>query len=191
MDVLEEQLQVLRGHWGPGPFDFEGSYYSAKELDALPKPVQRPRQPLILGGQGGKRSLRLAAKYADEYNTVMVAVEKVRDIRAGLDAACEAEGRDPADLPLSMMTGWLVGADADELRARAAELSRWKGEDGDGDAFLAALPESTIKGTVPEAVEQLRALEQAGLTRLMAQHLLHRDLDALAVMGREVASQVA
>jgi F420-dependent oxidoreductase-like protein len=191
IDALAEQMQVVLGHWGPGPFDFDGAYFSARELDALPKPVQQPHPPLILGGSGGKRSLRLAAKYADEYNTVMKTVEEVGDIRARLDAACEAEGRDPASLPLSMMTGWMVGADADELRRRAAELSRWKGEDGDGDAFLASMRAATIKGTVPEAVEQLRALEEAGLTRVMGQHLLHRDLDAVALMGREVAPQVA
>jgi F420-dependent oxidoreductase-like protein len=184
LDALEEQMQVIRGHWGPGPFDFDGTYFSARELDALPKPVQQPRPPLILGGSGGNRSLRLAAKYADEYNTVMATPAEVRDIRARLDAACEAEGRDPADLPLSMMTGWMVGADEAELRDRAARLSTWNGEGGDGDAYLAALPETTIKGTAPEALEQLRALKEAGLTRLMAQHLLHRDLDAVALMGR-------
>jgi alkanesulfonate monooxygenase SsuD/methylene tetrahydromethanopterin reductase-like flavin-dependent oxidoreductase (luciferase family) len=122
---------------------------------------------------------------------VVATVEKVREIRAGLDAACEAEGRDPASLPLSTMTGWLVGADRDELRQRAARLSEWNGEGGEGDPFLAALDESTIQGTVEEAVEQLRALEQAGLSRVMAQHLLHRDLDAIAIIGREVAPQVA
>ncbi|HEY2715875.1 MAG TPA: TIGR03560 family F420-dependent LLM class oxidoreductase [Solirubrobacterales bacterium] len=187
LDALEEQMQVVLGHWGPGPFEFEGAYFSARELDALPKPVQRPRPPLILGGRGGNRSLRLAAKYADEYNTVMATPEEVRDIRARLDAACEAEGRDPAGLPLSMMTGWLVGADAAELRDRAGRLSEWKGQDGAGEAYLASLPETTIRGTVPEALEQLRALEEAGLTRLMGQHLLHRDLEAVALIGREVA----
>jgi F420-dependent oxidoreductase-like protein len=191
IDALEEQLQVVRGHWGPGPFDFDGECYSAVDLDAQPKPVQRPNPPLILGGSGGNRSLRLAAKYADEYNAVMVTVDEVRDIRARLDAACEAEGREPAELPLSMMTGWIVGADGAELRDRAARLSEWKGEGGDGAAYLAALPESTIQGTVEEAVEQLRALEEAGLSRVMCQHLLHRDLEAIAVLGREVAPQVA
>jgi len=191
IDALEEQLQVVRGHWGPGPFDFDGEYYSAVELDAQPKPVQSPHPPLILGGSGGKRSLRLAAKYADEYNVVVATVEQVREIRAGLDAACEAEGRDPASLPLSTMTGWMVGADREELRQRAARLSEWNDEDGDGDTLLATLSESTIQGTVEEAVEQLRALEEAGLHRVMCQHLLHRDLEAIAVIGREVAPQVA
>jgi F420-dependent oxidoreductase-like protein len=190
-DALEEQMQIVRGHWAEGPFSFDGEHYSALDLDALPKPVQRPRPPLILGGRGGKRSLRLAARYADEYNTVMATPAEVRDIRARLDAACEAEGRDPAELPLSMMTGWMVGADGEELRERAARLSRWQGEDGDGEALLAALPEATIKGTVEEALEQLRALEEAGLTRIMGQHLLHRDLDAIELLGRQIAPAVA
>jgi F420-dependent oxidoreductase-like protein len=191
MDALEEQMQIVCGHWAEGPFSFDGEHFRAKELDALPKPVQQPRPPLILGGRGGPRSLRLAARYADEYNTVMAVPEEVAEIRAGLDQACEAEGRDPATLPLSMMTTWLVGAGADDLRDRAARLSEWKGEGGDGDALLADLRESAIKGTVPEAIEQLRELETAGLTRIMGQHLLHRDLAAIELMGREVAPAVA
>ncbi|MGN6202917.1 MAG: TIGR03560 family F420-dependent LLM class oxidoreductase [Solirubrobacterales bacterium] len=183
MDALEEQMQIVRGHWGQGPFDFEGEHYSARELNALPKPVQQPL-PLILGGRGGPRSLRLAARYADEYNTVMATPEEVADIRRRLDEACEAEGRDPATLPLSMMTGWLVGSDRAELLDRASRLSRWKGEGDDGEAFIAGPRESTILGTVEEAIEQLHELEEAGLTRIMGQHLLHRDLDAVALMGR-------
>ncbi|HXR59754.1 MAG TPA: TIGR03560 family F420-dependent LLM class oxidoreductase [Solirubrobacterales bacterium] len=190
MDALEEQMQIVRGHWDEGPFSFEGKYFSARQLDALPKPVQRPRPPLILGGRGGPRSLRLAARYADEYNTVMATAAEIADIRRRLDEACEAEGRDPSSLPLSMMTGWLVGADRGELVDRASRLSRWKGEGDDGEAFIAGLRESTILGTTEEAVEQLRELEAAGLTRIMGQHLLHRDLDAVAMMGREIAPRV-
>jgi alkanesulfonate monooxygenase SsuD/methylene tetrahydromethanopterin reductase-like flavin-dependent oxidoreductase (luciferase family) len=190
MDALEEQMQIVRGHWGPAPFSFEGEYFSAQELNALPKPVQRPL-PLILGGRGGPRSLRLAARYADEYNTVMASAEEVADIRRRLDEACEAEERDPASLPLSMMTGWLVGADRDELVGRASRLSQWKDQGDDGEAFIAGLRESTILGTVDEAIEQLRELEEAGLARIMGQHLLHRDLEAVALMGREVVPKMS
>jgi F420-dependent oxidoreductase-like protein len=186
MDALEEQMQIIRGHWGPGPFSFDGEHFSAHELDAQPKPVQQPL-PLILGGKGGPRSLRLAARHADEYNTVMATPGEVAEIRAGLDAACEAENRDPKSLPLSMMTGWLVGADQVDLRARAARLSEWKGEGGDGDAYLANLRDSAIQGTTDQAIEQLRELEAAGLTRIMGQHLLHRDLDAIELMGRQIS----
>jgi F420-dependent oxidoreductase-like protein len=191
LDALEEQMQVIRGHWDKGPFSFEGEYYSAKDLDALPKPVQSPRPPLILGGSGGPRSLSLAARFADEYNTVMSTAEEIADIRKRLDEACEAADRDPASLPLSMMTGWLVGADKDDLRDRASRLSTWKDEGGDGDALIANERESTILGTVPEAIEQLQELEQAGLTRLMAQHLLHRDLAAIELIGRQIIPAVA
>ena len=191
MDALEEQMQIIRGHWAKGPFRFDGEHFSAKDLDALPKPVQQPRPPLILGGKGGPRSLRLAARYADEYNTVMSTADEIAAVRQGLDRACEAEDRDPASLPLSMMTGWLVGADADDVRDRASRLARWKGEGDDGDAFLAGQRESTIKGTVPEAIEQLRELEGAGLTRIMGQHLLHRDLDAIELMGRQIGPALA
>jgi F420-dependent oxidoreductase-like protein len=191
MEMLEEQMELVRRHWEEGPFNYEGRHYRAENLDARPKPVQRPRPPLILGGKGGPRSLRLAAALADEYNTVMSTAVEIADVRARLDQACEAIDRDPASLPLSMMTGWLVGADRDDLRNRAARLSRWKGEGDSGADFLAGVRASTIVGTVPEAVEQLHALEQAGLTRLMGQHLLHRDLDAIALMGREVTPALA
>ncbi len=186
MEALEEQMQIVRGHWGEGRFDFDGEHYSARELDARPKPVQQPL-PLILGAKGGPRSLRLGVRWADEYNTVMATAEEIADLRRRLDEACEKDGRDPATLPLSMMTGWLVGADRDDLLRRASHLARWKGESDDGEAFIAGLRESTVCGTAEEAIEQLRELEAAGLARIMGQHLLHRDLDAVALMGREIA----
>jgi F420-dependent oxidoreductase-like protein len=191
MDALEEQMELIRRHWEEGPFNYEGRYYRAKNLDAMPKPIQQPRLPLILGGKGGPRSLRLAAALADEYNTVMSTAAEIADLRKRLDEACEAAERDPKTLPLSMMTGWLVGADEAELRDRASRLAQWKGEGEDGDAFLAGLRESTIKGTTAQAIEQLRELEAAGLTRIMGQHLLHRDLDAIELMGEEIAPALA
>jgi F420-dependent oxidoreductase-like protein len=191
LDALEEQMQIVRGHWAEGPFSFDGEHFSARELDALPKPVQQPRPPLILGGSGGPRSLRMAARWADEYNVVMSTAAEVADVRARLDAACEAEGRDPATLPLSMMTGWLVGADDAELHDRAARRARWAGKDLDGPEFLAQERPATIVGTSEQAIEQLGALKEAGLTRIMGQHLLHRDLDAVELMGREIAPALA
>jgi F420-dependent oxidoreductase-like protein len=187
MDALAEQMQIIKGHWAEGSFSFDGEYFSAKELDARPKPVQQPRPPLILGGRGGPRSLSLAARYADEYNTAMATAAEIADLRKRLDQACEAEDRDPATLPLSMMTGWLVGADREDLVDRASRLAQWKGEGDDGATFLANLRESTIAGTAQEAVAQLQELEQVGLTRIMGQHLLHRDLAAIELMGTQIA----
>jgi alkanesulfonate monooxygenase SsuD/methylene tetrahydromethanopterin reductase-like flavin-dependent oxidoreductase (luciferase family) len=191
MDALEEQMELIRREWEEGPFNYEGRYYKAVNLDAMPKPMRQPRLPLILGAKGGPRSLRMAVALADEYNTVMSTAAEIADLRKRLDEACEAADRDPASLPLSMMTGWLVGADEDELRDRAGRLAQWKGEGEDGEVFLAGLRESTIKGTTDEAIEQLRELEQAGLTRIMGQHLLHRDLDAIELLGREIVPALA
>ena len=190
MEALEEQMQIVRGHFAEGPFSFSGEHYSVTELDARPKPVRRPL-PLILGAKGGPRSLRFGARYADEYNTVMATAAEIADLRRRLAEACEKEGRDPATLPLSIMTGCLVGADRAELLDRASRLSEWKGGDGDGEALIAGLRESTILGTAEEAIEQLRELEAAGLTRIMGQHLLHRDLDSVELMGRQIAPALA
>jgi alkanesulfonate monooxygenase SsuD/methylene tetrahydromethanopterin reductase-like flavin-dependent oxidoreductase (luciferase family) len=180
--ILEEQFQVIAGAWAEGPFSFDGEHYSIRELDARPKPVQRPRPNLILGGMGGKRSVALAARFADEYNTVYKTAGELRTIRAALDDACREQGRDP--IPLSVMTGWLVGDDRDDLLAQAARLAEWRGHEGDAESFIASVPDAWIIGTVEEANERLDELSAAGVDRVMAQHLYHRDLDAVARIGR-------
>jgi F420-dependent oxidoreductase-like protein len=188
MALLEEQLQMLTGQWADGPFSFDGRRYPVRDLDALPKPVQRPRPPLILGGSGGPRSLALAARYADEYNTVGKSAAEFRELRRALDAACEREGRDP--IPLSFMTGWLAGEDRTELLARAARLAEWRGHEGGAENFLDELPETWLAGTIDELVPRLEELADAGVERVMCQHLLHRDLDAVAQIGQRVAPAV-
>ncbi len=191
MDRLEEQLELIPRYWEDGPFNYQGGYYSALNLDALPKPVQKPRPPLILGAKGGPRSVHMAADLADEYNTTTATPVQLGELRAQLDGACEAADRDPKTLPLSLMTTWLVAGDQDELRDRASRLAQWRHEGDDGEAFLANVPETWIVGTVPEALERLRDLADAGVTRVMAQHLLHRDLDAIETIGRDVIPALA
>jgi F420-dependent oxidoreductase-like protein len=189
MDAFEEQLEIVTRQWGDGAFSFDGGHFRIADLDAQPKPVQRP-MPFVVGGSGGPRSLRIAARWASEYNTVMAGPEKLRELRGKLDAACEKQGRDPATLPLSVMTGWLVGRTREEVVDRASRLVEWKGKGDDGAAFLERAPDHMIVGTVAEAVEQLRALHEAGCHRVMAQHLLHRDTEAIELIGHEVAPLV-
>jgi F420-dependent oxidoreductase-like protein len=190
MDRLEEQLEIVHGHWADGPFSFSGDHYALRELDAQPKPVQRPHPPLIMGGTAGPRGARLAARWADEYNTVFPTVAEVRERRERIVAACEAAGRDP--IALSVMTGFVAGRDREELHARARALAERRGEDAsDPAAWLAALPEAWIAGTVDEAAQQLTALRDAGVHRVMLQNLLHADLDVVALIGRELAPRLA
>jgi alkanesulfonate monooxygenase SsuD/methylene tetrahydromethanopterin reductase-like flavin-dependent oxidoreductase (luciferase family) len=172
MRNMEDQLQVIAHHW-------------SEEGPAQPKPVQRPRPNLILGGRGGPRSIRMAARYADEYNTVNKTPAECAAVREQLDAACAAEDRDP--IPLSLMTGWLAGEDRAELLDRAGRLARWQASDADAESFLAGLPDSSIAGTIDENLEHLGELAAAGVERVMLQHLLHRDLDAVEQIGRRVA----
>jgi alkanesulfonate monooxygenase SsuD/methylene tetrahydromethanopterin reductase-like flavin-dependent oxidoreductase (luciferase family) len=176
MKTLEHQLQLISRQWAAGGV-------------AQPKPLQSPRPNLIVGGRGGPRSIRVAARYADEYNTVNKTVEECAEIRRQLDAECAEAGREP--IPLSLMTGWLAGEDETELLDRSARLAEWQGADPDPEAFLASQRESSLAGTLEEGIERLRELERAGVERVMLQHLLHRDLGAVEQIGRVVAPAVA
>lgn len=178
-DRLEEQLQIVVGTWGDEPFTFEGEHYTLRDLRAEPKPVQRPHPPIILGGGAGPRAARLAARFAAEYNTVMPTVEEARTRRAAIAAACEAAGREP--IPFSVMTGVVVGRDRAELDDRARRLRERTGTD-----VLADPPSGWIVGTLDEAAEQLGALRDAGVHRVMCQHLLHDELDLVAIVGRDL-----
>jgi alkanesulfonate monooxygenase SsuD/methylene tetrahydromethanopterin reductase-like flavin-dependent oxidoreductase (luciferase family) len=152
-------------------------------------PVQRPRPPLLIGGNTGPRSARLAARWADEYNTLYPTADDVRERKANVARACEEAGRDP--LAFSCMTGFVLGRDRGEVEDRARRLAEWQGQDADDvEGFLRGLPDAWIVGTVEEAAEQLRALADAGLDRVMLQHHLHDDLDAVALIGGELARAV-
>jgi F420-dependent oxidoreductase-like protein len=182
MDILEEQLQVILGAWSDGVFAFDGTHYSLRDLDARPKPAQRPHPPIIIGGSAGPRSAALAARHADEYNTVFATPADVRERRGAIERACEAVGREA--LPFSVMTGVLLGRDRGELQERAQRLAELNGTDV--GSFLAQPPSGWIVGTLEECAEQIVALRDAGAHRIMCQHLLHDDLDAVALIGRDL-----
>jgi F420-dependent oxidoreductase-like protein len=188
LDVLEEQLQVVLGSWTSTleqPFSFDGEQYQLDDLDAEPGPVQTPHPPLIMGGSAGPRSAAMAARYADEYNTPFPTIDDARERRERIERACADAGREM--LPFSIMTGVVVGADQAELRDRARRL-----EERSGFARLVDEPPSGwIVGTVEAAAEQLRSLAAAGVDRVMCQHLLHDDLDAVALIGEQLAPPVA
>jgi F420-dependent oxidoreductase-like protein len=186
IDVLEEQLQIVHGAWGAEPFSFTGRNYQLQALEAQPKPVQRPHPPLIMGGSAGPRGARLAARYADEYNTTFPSLEDVRERRARIHEACVAAGRDP--IPFSIMTSLVAGRDDDELRKRVGRLAEKIG--ADAEALLHDPPSGWIIGTVDHVVERLQALSEAGVARVMCQQLVHEDLDAIALLGEQLAPQV-
>ena len=181
MDRLAEQLEVVTRSWADGAFSFHGEHYTVEDLDALPKPVQRPL-PLLMGGAAQKRGAALAAHYAAEYNVVHATPDEARAARERLAAACDAAGRDPATLRFSLMHAFLVGADEADLRARADRLAEWNREPVSVDD----LRTSWLAGTPGEVIDRLRAYEAAGVERVMFQHLLHGDHEHLELVAAEV-----
>src|SRR5262249_11725868 len=104
-ELLEEQLRIVRGLWetpAGGAFGLEGRHYVIRSSPALPKPVQQPGPPIILGGGGTRRTPGLVARYADEYNVVFGELDVFRERVALVHEACEREGRDPSGLRLSI-----------------------------------------------------------------------------------------
>jgi F420-dependent oxidoreductase-like protein len=144
MDVFAEQLEIVHRQWATEPFPFEGEHYRVTDSDPHPKPLQAPHPNLIVGGRGRPRSVALAARWADEYNTLSTDPEELRALRERIAAACAKEGREP--LTLSVMTG--------------------------------------IPGGGPDEVQRLLTkLAEAGVERVMLQHLDHRNLDLLRTIA--------
>jgi alkanesulfonate monooxygenase SsuD/methylene tetrahydromethanopterin reductase-like flavin-dependent oxidoreductase (luciferase family) len=140
-----------------------------------------------MGGAAGPRAARLAAAYADEYNTTFPSADDVRSRSARIAAACERAGRDP--IPFSVMTTVIVAEESAGLRARAERVERYSGLNA--GSVLNEPPAGWIVGTVDEVASQMRALEQAGASRIMCQHLLPDDLETVALLGERVGPAVA
>ena len=155
----------------------------------MPSGIARPR--ILLGGGGSPRSLRLAARWADEFNTSSAGPAKVAEVYAALDAACEAIGRDPATMARSAMAGTLIGRDADEVRRREAALLEAFGDDAaGGDDWLEERRDRWIIGTPDEARAMVARFADAGVERLMLQDFLPWDLDMIDVMGEALVGRV-
>jgi F420-dependent oxidoreductase-like protein len=182
-DRLEEQLEIITGLWATPAgrtYDFHGKHYQLSDSPALPKPVQSPRPPVIVGGHGKRRTPALAARFADEFN---VPFSKIADIAPAFDrvrAACADLGR--TTLPTFSAAAVLcVGRDDAEVRRRAEAIGR------DADEMRA---DGGIIGTPAEAVETIQRYAEAGATRLFLQTLDLSDLDHVELVAAEVAPQL-
>jgi F420-dependent oxidoreductase-like protein len=191
MEVFEEQAEIIVGQWTTESFSYSGRHYVLEDCDALPRPVQRPHPPVIIGGSGKRRTVEVAVRLGQEYNVVGPTVEESRDLRRRMDEACDRHGRDPRTLVLSAMCMVCVGEDTAQAEARAQRLADLGFEQGDGASVLAENRDSWVCGTVDEAVARLRELADAGVERIMLQHLLHDDLDAVELFGRELVPAVS
>jgi F420-dependent oxidoreductase-like protein len=182
-DRLEEALAVVTGLWTTPPgdrFGFDGSHYRLADSPALPKPVQTPHPPVIVGGKGKRRTPALAARYADEFNVPFDSVDTSRDLFRRVREACEAAGRDADDLVYSNALVLCVGSDEAELARRAAAIGREVDD----------LREHDLAGTPAEVVDRLGAYADAGSSRVYLQVLDLTDLEHLDLVAAEVRPQL-
>jgi F420-dependent oxidoreductase-like protein len=191
VQMLAEQLEIVHRLWTEERVDFRGRYYVLEDAPGLPKPVQQPHPPLLVGGSGARGTADPAARFADEYNTVFASPEELAAIRAKVAAACERAGRDPATMRFSVMTGCLVGATRTEALERAGELYGRRRRDAGFDEWLAGYEAHALVGSIDEVAARLREYERAGCDRVMLQHLLHADLEPVQLIGRELAAAIA
>ena len=189
MEMLAEQIEIVHRQWTEDSFDFDGRHYQLQQSTALPKPVQRPHPPLIVGGAARAGTLGPAVRWADEYNTTFPADDEVQERRRRLLEECERQGREP--LRFSVMTTCIVGADRAEFTERARGVYGLTQRNAGFDDWLAGQREGAILGTVDEVVARLQRLAALGVDGVMLQHLRHDDLESVALIGRELVPAVS
>jgi alkanesulfonate monooxygenase len=176
---LEEQLQIIRGLWTTpvgNTFTFEGRHYQLFDSPALPKPVQQPHPPIIVGGSGPKRTPMLAARYADEFNSTFTRPEHSAQLYAAAQVACERIDRDPASLRLSAAVTVVCGVDDDEISRRALAIGQ----------SVENLRRNHACGTPAEVIDRLAEWGEAGATIVYTQLIDMTDLDHVRLIGEEV-----
>ncbi|MFJ9592659.1 LLM class F420-dependent oxidoreductase [Streptomyces virginiae] len=182
MSRLEEQLAIVTGLWATAPgatFDFKGDHYRVENSPALPKPVQA-RIPVLIGGHGARRTPRLAARYADEFNMPFASIADSARQFGRVREAAERAGRRPDDLVYSNALVVCVGKDDAEVARRAAAIGR------DVDELKA----NGLAGSPAEVVEKIGAYGATGSSRVYLQLLDLDDLDHLELISAQVLSQL-
>jgi alkanesulfonate monooxygenase len=191
VEMFAEQLEIVHRLWTEDRVDFHGRHYVLEDAPGLPKPVQKPHPPILVGGSGLRGTADPAARFADEYNSPFVSPDDFAAIRAKVVAACGRAGRDPATMRFSTMRGCLIGATQADALDRARELYGRAPRDADFDSWLEGYSNRSLFGSVDDVAEQLGAYERVGCDRVMLQHLLHADLEPVRLIGRELAPAVA
>jgi alkanesulfonate monooxygenase SsuD/methylene tetrahydromethanopterin reductase-like flavin-dependent oxidoreductase (luciferase family) len=182
---LGEQLEVVHDLLHEDRVDFEGMYYRLEDAPGY----HRPDLPILVGGSAKPGTARPAVRFADEYNTLFGTLDEVRERKQALDEACERGGRDPSSLRYSLMAPCVIGRDEQEVLASARRIGVRFGQDP--QKVLERHREHGPVGTIAEVAERLKQIEGIGYERVMLQHLVHDDLETVALIGRELAPAVA
>jgi F420-dependent oxidoreductase-like protein len=181
---FEEQLAIITGMWAQTttpetPFNFSGKHYTVAGAPGLPKPPSLV--PIVIGGGGAKRTPRLAAAYASEFNTPFQPANRVAELYANVRKACEAINRDPASMTMSSALLMVCGTTTGDIERRAASIGR----------DVEELRVNALCGTPAEIVEQLAAFSAVGTERLYVQILDLADLEHVQLIGEQVLPAAA
>ncbi|MGH2970686.1 MAG: TIGR03560 family F420-dependent LLM class oxidoreductase [Gaiellaceae bacterium] len=166
MEMFAEQLEVVHRLWTEERVDFHGRHYTLEDAPGLPKPVQKPHPPILVGGSGKRGTVEPALRFADEYNSPFVTPEEAAAIRSKVEP-----------LPYSVMIGCIIGETHADAIERAQALYARRPRDAGFDDWLAAYSERAVVGSVDEVATRLLDYERAGCERAMLQHLQHTDLE--------------
>jgi F420-dependent oxidoreductase-like protein len=184
--LFAEQVEIVVRSWTEERFDHDGASYTLRDQQALPRPVQEPHPPLVLGGTVKTRFAALAARYATEVNTLGAPIGELRERRTALERACEELGRDPETLGYSVMTACFVGETEADVHDRLARFLSVRGDDADSAALAAERRDRWLVGTVDEVAERIASLRDIGVTRVFLQHLNHGDDEMVALVGERL-----
>lgn len=166
---LEEGLEVITQLLkSDGPINFNGNYYHVNEGILLPRPIRVGGPPILIGGNGVKRTLPLVARFAQEWNALLIPPNELVRLNMQLDEYIKIQGRQPTDVRRSLMTGCVFGVD--QLAVERKVNLRTHGQRTVAELHQRGL----IIGTADEIVEQCQQLARVGVQRVMLQWL---DLD--------------
>jgi F420-dependent oxidoreductase-like protein len=177
---FEEQLTSIVGLWTTPPgatYEFEGRHYRFAKSPALPKPQQQPHPPVIVGGGGAKRTPRLAATFAQEYNTPFMQPDKAAEQYRRVDEACELRGRDPSTLRKSFAVTVCCGTSESEIARRAKSVG-WQVDD---------LRAAGACGSPEEVAARIATWRDVGAEVAYLQVLDPSDLEHIELLGKELA----
>jgi F420-dependent oxidoreductase-like protein len=174
-EMLTDALEITaRLFLTDGPVSYQGKHYSLDNAQLLPHP-KRGGPPIMIGGNGPKRTLGLVAKFADEWNGVFVPLETYKERTQQLNALLQENGRDAADVKRSLMTQVVFGKDDAALQAKL-----------EGRTLDEVIAHGMIGGTAPAIVEQISRYVEAGVERIMLQWINLDDIEGLELMARDV-----
>jgi alkanesulfonate monooxygenase SsuD/methylene tetrahydromethanopterin reductase-like flavin-dependent oxidoreductase (luciferase family) len=173
---LEVVTRLLRSE---GPISFDGEFYRLREAVVSPRSPQPGGPPIVIGGNGPRRTLPLVARYADEWNAVFVTAERFAELNGHLDGLLRSAGRPPEQVRRTLMTRLVFGRTAAEVERRLGRSSREN-----------LLSHGVLIGTPDEVVERLGRLSEAGVQRVMLQWLEVDDIDGLEAVAQSVLPQL-